>query len=365
MSNSPAIQLGARIKQARIGAGLSLRKLADKTDNYVSAQVIHKYELGKTVPGSDVLIRLGRALGVKTEFFFRSQRTFVELSLPVYRKRSSVGEKELKALQARTKEQVEKYLEVEQLFPEGRWTSANIRPENKRLVPSYDEVEKAAEQLRDEWRLGRDPIEHLTEVLEDHGIKVVMLEAAHRFDGLSCFANDGIPVLVVRKGGPVDRLRFSLAHELGHLHLRHSGVVTAEKAADRFAGAFLVPAEACRRELGNDRRSLTFAELDLLKLKYGMSIQAWLYRARDLGIITESYHLGIIRRLKAAGEYSNELGTVLLPDLEQSKRLELLVTQAVGQGLISVARGAELLDVPLESYRLRFKKEGVFEGVGV
>jgi len=75
--------LGGRIKQARIAAGLSLRGLADASGNYISAQVIQKYEQGITNPGSDVLIKLSKALGVKVEYFFRPDAVQVSLTCPV------------------------------------------------------------------------------------------------------------------------------------------------------------------------------------------------------------------------------------------------------------------------------------------
>ena len=82
---------GERLKQARLAAGLSLRGLADRVDNYVSAQDIHKYELDKTTPGSDVLIKLSQALGVKMEFFFRPQSVAINLSEPEFRKKATVS----------------------------------------------------------------------------------------------------------------------------------------------------------------------------------------------------------------------------------------------------------------------------------
>jgi len=340
--------LGDRLKQARKAAGFSLRQLAEETGNYVSAQVIHKYELGKVTPGSDVLIKLAKALGVKVEFFLRPASVQVTLGDPAYRKRSTASAKYLESIRAKAKEWVERYVEVESLFSADRFRT-NLPKEEERRIHKLDEVESFARKLRKQWALGIDPIENLTEVLEDRGVKVAMLEGEDEFDGLSCWANETIPVVVVKKNQPTDRLRFSMAHELGHLLLDLSRSVDPEKAAHRFAGAFLVPEEAVRLELGDARRKLGLYELRTLREKYGMSVQAWVYRARDLGIVSQSYLLSLFRSLRRFGVDKKELGDPL--PAEKPMRFERLVIQAVEEVLISPGRGAELLDVTLNEIR--------------
>jgi len=341
--------IGQRIKQARIAAGVSLRQLADMTNNYVTAQVIHKYELGKSAPGSDVLLKLANALEVKVEFFFRPASSTVTLSEPAYRKRSKASAKEIESIRGRAKEWVEKYLEVESLFPEDRFCQFKRPKESKAVVQHLDEIEDFATGLRRQWALGTDPVEKLTEVLEDRGLKVAMVEAEGDVDGLSCWANDRIPLILVKKNQTSDRLRFSIAHELGHLLLKISEEIDPEAAANRFAAAFLVPKVSVVAELGEKRQSFSFYELISLREKYGMSVQAWLSRSRDLGIISTSFFAQLCRFLKQKGLFDKEIGKVLPP--ERARRFERLVVQAVEEGLISQSKGAELLDVSLIELR--------------
>ena len=47
-----------RLKQARVMKGFSLETLANSIDNLVSRQAIYKYEQGKMMPDSKVLIAL-------------------------------------------------------------------------------------------------------------------------------------------------------------------------------------------------------------------------------------------------------------------------------------------------------------------
>ncbi len=347
--------IGDRIKQARISAGLSLRQLAERMDHYVTAQVIHKYELGKSTPGSDVLIHLAKALNVKVEYFFRPDSVDVQLSDPVYRKRFSVSSKYLKSVQAKVKEWVEKYLEVESLFPDNRFPKIKLPDENQRLIKKVSDIEELAISLRKVWNLGIDPIENLTEVLEDRGVKVVMLEGKGSFDGLSCWANEEIPVILINKDFSGDRQRSSLAHEVGHLIIRVSPSVNEEKAALRFSGAFLVPAEVVYRELGRQRHTINLEEFNMLKKKYGMSMQQWVYRAKDLSIISESRASELFRLFRERGWNRREPGYVV--PSEEPERLKRLILQAVTEGLISPVRAAEILGKPFADFRKSLRGE--------
>jgi Zn-dependent peptidase ImmA (M78 family) len=347
--------LGDRIKQARIGKGLSLRGLSEKTGNYVSAQVIHKYELGKAMPGSDVLIHLAKALDVKVEYFFRPDSVQVTLSAPAYRKRRAASTKHLQSMRAKAKEWVERYLEVESLFPNNRFMGAKIPNLDQRAIKKINDVEGLAVFLRKLWILGIDPIENLIEVLEDHGVKVVILEGEENFDGLSCWANNKIPVILLKKGLSGDRQRSSLAHELGHLIMDVSPNVDEEKAAFRFSGAFLVPEEVVYQELGRQRNTIDLGELVMLKKKYGMSMQQWVYRAKDLSIISESRAAELFRLFRAKGWHRNEPGDAV--PSEEPARFKRLLLQAVTEGIISPVRAAEILGKPYIEFRKSLQVE--------
>ena len=71
--------------------------------------------------------------------------------------------------------------------------------------------------------------------------------------------------------------------------------------AHRFAAALLVPADAARQELGEKRRHLAFTELGVLKEKYGLSMQAWIRRAKDLEIISESVYKSLCIQFSSKG----------------------------------------------------------------
>ncbi len=236
--------IGERIKMTRKANRMSMRKLALMAE--ISPMAISKYERGLDTPSSGVLLRIARALGIAVDYFFRPMT--IEVKLQAYRKHSTLGIKEQGAIQMRIQEWLERYLEVESFFED----------ENKRdVLPHYvvttvNEVEKATRELRMTWSLGLDPIENLTQLLEDKGIKVGQVDGFEHFDACTFMAGQ-TPVIVTKSDLPGDRQRFNLGHELGHLVLEVSEDLDSEKISHRFVGAFLAPEPAVRFELGNKR----------------------------------------------------------------------------------------------------------------
>lgn len=217
--------------------GLNQRELAKSAG--VSAQAISKYERDLDVPGSGVLIRLSRALGIGIEFFVRPHR--VTKITPSYRKHCSMPRKAETAIIAKILDWLEKYLEIESILCIDKDEFKFRYPEGFPCrVRSMAEVEQAAVDLRRAWDLGLDSIENLTGLLEDKGIKVGVIETDNDLDACTFNAeNDGkIVVIITANNMPGDRQRLSLARELGHLMLEPSGDLDPETAAYRFAGAF-------------------------------------------------------------------------------------------------------------------------------
>lgn len=340
--------IGARINQARKAAGLSLRALAEKAG--ISAMAISKYETGKSTPSSGVLLSLAKALNVRTEYFFRPIK--VELREVEYRKLFKLPAKVLQQIEGDVLEQIERFLELERYFPKGPLQEFKL-PENlPAKISSYAEIEEVASKLRRDWDLGGDPIPVLTDMLEERGVKVFQSQAFHgdAFDGMAALVN-GIPVIVVGSGWPGDRQRFTLAHELGHLILkgRLATDVEEEIAANRFAGAFLVPDSEVRKELGERRTWLEPKELAVLKKSYGLSMGGWMHRANDLGILTDAHYLEMVKFFRARGWHKKEPGEPF--PAEQPQLFEQLVFHALAEDLIGESKAAELLRVSLIKFQ--------------
>lgn len=330
--------IGQRIKQARKAENLSMRELAEKAN--ISPMAISKYERDQDIPSSGVLIRLARSLNTSIDFFFRPMMPTV--TLQAYRKHAVLRMKEQEAIQMRIQEWLERYLETEELFPEEHRTVSLPGYD----VQSLDQVEDAAAGLREDWKLGLDPIENLTQLLENQGIKIGLVDSFEHFDACTFLADNG-PVIVSKSDLPGDRQRFNLAHELGHLVLRLADGVDQERAAHRFVGAFLVPAGATRFELGARRSTLEMNELYLLKQKYGLSMQAWIFRAKDLNIITPSTAKQLFQRFRIHGWHRQEPGEEY--PSEKPLRMEQLIFRALAEDLISRSKAQELLGKPLQT----------------
>ncbi|MBE3598721.1 MAG: ImmA/IrrE family metallo-endopeptidase [Limnochordaceae bacterium] len=341
--------LGERLRLARKASGLSLRDLAQRVG--VSAQAISKYERGLDVPGSAVLLKLAASLGVRPDYLLRPQPVIGVR--PAFRSRPSrLSARALSHIMARVEEWVGRYLAAESFLPPAERVTF-VRPAlPDRAVQSLDAVERAAEQLRHQWSLGLDPIANLTAELEARGIRVGTIRADDAFDALTFSVDDGSPVIVVRDGMPGDRGRFSVAHELGHLVLE-AQAVDPEDAANRFAAAFLVPAAVVRRELGQSRRRLSLQELVSLKVRYGLSVQAWIRRARDLDVITDSEYRRWMVALRSRGWHRQEPGPSLTP--ERPRRLTDLVYRLLSEGLVSESRAAELLGIRVIELRSQLR----------
>lgn len=345
--------IGERIKQARKATGLSLRTLADRAG--VSAMAISKYETGKSTPSSGVLLSLAKALGVRTEYFFRPVK--VELHEVEYRKHSRLPKKALNKIEGDITEQIERFIELEQLLPNGPVQPFVLPQTLSPNISTLDEIENLVTALREAWNLGVDPIPVLTDMLEERGVKVFQSDAIPGdFDGMAAKV-DGIPVIVVSSNAPGDRQRFTLAHELGHLilHGRLAEGLDDEAASNRFAGAFLAPAPEVRKELGDRRTWLEPQELAVLKKAYGLSMQAWMHRAKDLGILPETHYVEM-RKYFSKQDWSKTEPGEAYPK-ERPQLFEQLVFRALAQDLISESKAAELLRLPLMEFQKKRNME--------
>jgi Zn-dependent peptidase ImmA (M78 family) len=310
---------------------------------------VSKYERELDVPGSDVLIRLARASGVKVEFLLR--RVDVRLSEASFRCRKALPAKQKRAVLASVQDLAERFVQAAELFSRvGEPDLPHVR------VKDIGQAEAAAEKLREHWGMGQGQIDNLTATMEAHNVLVGPVDARTGFDAATV-RTDGelsLPVVVVRRGVAGDRQRFSMAHELGHLAMDVDSGVNEEKAAHRFAAALLVPAAAAKAELGEKRADLAPLELHLLKHKYGLSMQSWVMRAADLGIISAAAAANLHRSFRSKGWHLKEPGDQI--PAEEPQRLKLMVLRALAEDLITESRAAELLGTSLAEYLRQEKK---------
>lgn len=339
--------VGERLKRARDAAGLSMEKLGREVG--VSANMIKKYEHNVSTPSSGIIIRLATALNVRPEYFFRTAT--VKLSRPAFRKRARTPRKLLKKIEADVLDQVERWYELINLwprFPLERFGAPDNVPDS---IQNLDQAEEVAEILRRDWKLGLDPIPSVIDLLESHGILVLIIDVANDsyFDGLQAMV-EYTPVVVVSSRWPGDRQRFTLAHELGHLLFddRLADTIDVERACNRFAGALLLPREAARERIGHKRRGLEPQELYALKQEYGLSMGAVVFRAADLGIISQVTRRQLFVTLGRRGWRTREPGSQY--QSEDTHLFRHLVYRALAESYIGESKAAELLRLSLDDF---------------
>jgi Zn-dependent peptidase ImmA (M78 family)/transcriptional regulator with XRE-family HTH domain len=320
--------------------------LQDKIDNRVTAQAIGKYERNEDMPTSGVLIALARALGVSVDYLIGEQE--IALEDVDFRKKQQLGRREQAKLEARVIHLLERYLTVESTLrlPSVDWDKPREAPYP--VLHDIREADRAARSLRIHWGLGVEPVPSLVELLEERGIKVLSLDD-EKIDGMIAKvrrqSQPESPVVVINCKDWSERKRFNLAHEVGHLVMDVAERIDAEKAAHRFAGAFLMPAEAMWAEIGKERRAISIGELAKLKERFGASLQAIVYRCKDLGIIGDRLFRDLFNHFEERGWRHSpyEEPGALSPKLEEPRRLERLCFRALAENLISESKAAEIL----------------------
>ncbi|MBA3474909.1 MAG: XRE family transcriptional regulator [Rubrobacter sp.] len=295
---------GERVKQGRELRGLTQTELAERIDKDQST--IAYIERGSLQPSDEVLEAIAIQTGFPPSFFRRESRSgFTSGSLQFRARKMSAGERTRVYQYARTVwESAEKMAEQINELP-------------VRIPKLHEPPEIAADVTRSELGLPPDtPIPHVINAVERAGVLVLTVPLPlKKWDAFCLWAGEETkrPVIVIASEAPGDRLRYSVAHELGHLVLHRSlqgELKVIDQEANRFAGALLMPEAAMRQELVPPVSLTSLAEL---KVRWGVSIQALAGRARDLGIITERQHKYLFEQLAVRGWRKQEPSELAVP----------------------------------------------------
>lgn len=285
--------IGQNLRMVRLFHGLSLQELGEDID--VSKQFLSRLESGVEAPSLSLHDALVQRLMVTDGFFQTVDSMPITDEQCHFRKQLST--KAVLRQQARARGEMFKrivgVLDLELDLPGYNFT------ESEPL--SAEAIERAAERCRVEWNLGFGPIANMIRVAETAGAIVVrMNQIANEIDAIS-FATRRPVIALNSEGKSACRARFGVAHEIGHFIL-HIGVLTGDKfteaEANRFASAFLMPRSVfgseCARAI-RGKRTLSWATLTEIKMRWGVSKAAILYRGRQLGIFSEDlYKSGVI-----------------------------------------------------------------------
>ncbi|MCI0601816.1 XRE family transcriptional regulator [bacterium] len=342
---------GKRIRQARELHGWTQKQLADKIE--VSQSAIAQIEGGFKEPSADLISDISRYTRFPLSFFSNDPLIEFDSSAVVFRAHATMTRRELV--------EAKRYAEV--LYELFTLLAAKISPVPPSLPksPSSD-PQQAAIETRMHCILTEDgPIVNLIDTLERIGVLILALPVElPRRDAFSCkivhdTPGDQVPLIAISKNRPADRMRLTIAHELGHLILGHKKRlgVEQEKSANQFAAEFLMPQKGIVRDFVSP---LTLSRIAQLKPKWGVSIQALIRRAFDVRAISERQYRYLFEQLSANGWRMKEPESLDIP--AEKPRLIRQMIEAIYGVPIDLAQlsshsqlGEGMLKTIIEGYR--------------
>ena len=337
--------VGKNLKRIRLLKNLSLEKAGNMLD--MTAPAIAKYESGQIIPNSEKLIKFAKAYDVKVLDLLRSYNT-PEMKFNSFRKKQRLQGQNLELLKEIIQNKVADYLEVIELN--------EIKPSNNKLKKYscniFEEAEEAADRFRKDYDLSiNQPISDLISILENIGIVIIQIDNTDGrfsdFDGLSEIINN-IPIIVLLKDDDGARQRFTIAHELGHLVLDiKNDQLDEEKMCNKFSGALLMPKSAVINEFGVSRFNISYFELIAFKMEYKVSMQAIVYRLKELNIISDYLYRKINISFNSMGIRKKEPIEI---KMEISYQYKKLVHKLEVDNIISLNKACELLGVSPDEY---------------
>lgn len=333
----------------------------------VSPATVSKWRAGSQAPEREALERLAGVVNVTPEWFTRTPAE--KISLPLFRSNASAHVAARAMLEARLEWAQDVAVALMEFvdYPELNLPKRDfIDPEEI----TAEDIEQAASECRDMWRLGRVAVQDLALAVEGAGIILVREETGiAQIEGLSAWSEMlGRPLILLSADKDNGyRSRFDLAHELGHLILHRNILRTTEndrhklmeKQAHHFAGSFLLPAESFAADI---RMPVTLDDLLLLKRRWGVSVAAITMRLHALDLIDDDGKLSLFKRRSARWGGKSEPGDGdRKPEQPRLLRrtIDLLVDENV-MPLDAIPRHIGLSDMDVEM--LAGLPEGYFQG---
>lgn len=322
----------------------------------IAQGTLSKYETGFLEPPEEIIQLIASTLSFPLSFFYEDDKPY---GFPPYhyRKRKKLSAKALGRIVA---EMNIRRMHVKKMSISFSWESRGNIPEidrddyhgksNKPLNP-----EEVARSLREMWMLPRGPIQSMAALLEYNGAIIVPCDFGTDLLDAMSQRIDGIPILIFANiNSPSDRLRMTLAHELGHMVLHtttlHDDDIMEEEA-DEFAGAFLLPADEIKPQL---RRGLDLRHLANMKLYWKVSMAAIAMRADRLNLVTPHQKKTFWMEMGRLGYRRREPNE---PPREEPKLLRQMVAFHLKQLGYQQPEMAQLLNLTEAGFRQMYSPE--------
>ncbi len=292
--------VGDRVKQLREMHGFTQAALIREVPSLTQSR-LSRLEGGLADIDGELIELLAIALEVRSDYFFRGASNSLIGESPQLRARSRLTQSAKSSVLRWAQTIFEEYERLES----SRGAQCKLEP----LVGVEPGV--AASEVRQ--RLGFDPhlpLPYLILAIERMGVVVLGIPAAQSAMDAFCAWNEGRPLIGLLQGPPPDRVRWSAAHELGHLVL-HQGLAkhsAMEREADDFAAELLTPLSGLRDVMPKVPK---LSHLTVIKTQWGVSIKSLVRRARELGVIDQDRALSFYKQMSARGWNKSEPGFVL------------------------------------------------------
>ena len=308
---------GGRLTLARQLAGLRKNALAGQVQKTPTA--VAAYESGLKRPAPATVAALALALDVAPDFFIaRPHQLPTATTAPHFRSLRSTSQISRDQAHAYGCMAVDIATTIERHveFPDRNLPSYPVSID----MPADHAPEEAAQLLRRQWELPPGPIGHLVRLAENHGCLVVFSPPGNASVDAYSFDTPLRPIILLNPAkDDYYRQRFDVAHELGHLVMHvdaEPGGRTVEDQAHRFAAEFLMPAEEIADQLP---AKADWRKLGQLKQQWNVSLQALLYRARSLKVMSDVTYRNAMTTVSNRGWRRREPGP--MPLLEQPSLL--------------------------------------------
>jgi Zn-dependent peptidase ImmA (M78 family)/transcriptional regulator with XRE-family HTH domain len=293
MADTPNYQM---LTLARESRGFTATHLSDVTG--IRQSTISKIEHGVRALSDDDVAKFAMALDYPAAFFHRSGEQYGQGTVCHHRKRQSMPIQKLRQIHASMN--VVRMATCDLL----RGVEINAAHGFPRMeVDDYGSPQQIAQLARQTWQLPLGPIKSMMAVIESAGGIVVPSDfGTDKLDAISQRPTNQPPFFFVSATAPGDRLRFNLAHELGHIIMHSAPAPKQEDEANEFAAEFLMPA----REIKPQLTQLSMAKLADLKRHWNVAMQALIMRAHDLGTISDRQRRSWFMRFNQLGYKKNE-----------------------------------------------------------
>lgn len=246
----------------------------------ISQASLSKAEHGLQELPIDIMSKLYDYYDLPETFFLRSEGVS-PLGHLYYRKKLTITNKVIDSFVAKVKIFKAIIDDLMSAVELPKYTLGNYVPDDNLSA------KEIARKIRYELKVYNGAVPNLSTLLENNGIIIIRFDfGTDKIDGLTTITDSDRKVMFINNQMPNDRIRFSMAHELGHLvmHLGNPPRSSddAERQADEFASEFLMPEEEIRPMLLN----VNIQTLGMLKRKWRVSMHALVRRAKDLETIT-------------------------------------------------------------------------------